>query len=142
MIDVAVLVQQTVSALAPALPYLVDAGRGAAKKVGEAAAGTAFEGARKLWKWLRPTAATHRPEVLEAAEDVAKDINNPDTHAAFRQQLRKMLESNPDLQEQLQKVVQLAVVHHNIVDVRGAGAVGVGASVSGTTITTNVNRPA
>jgi hypothetical protein len=140
MIDLGILIQQTSSLLIPALPYLLDAGHGAAKKLGEAAGGTVSEAARSIWAWLRPKAASGRPELLEAAEDVAKEINDLDAHAAFRQQLRKMLDGDPALQEELQKLVIAADSPSTKVTVSGTGAVGVGGNVSGTTITTNVNK--
>lgn len=138
--DFTPLVQQAASLLIPVLPYLIDAGHGVAKKVGEATVETATEAARSLWNWLRSNAETHRPELLEAAQDVAKESNNTDAHAAFRQQLRKMLDAQPSLQEELRKLVQAAESSGNQVTASGAGAVAVGGGVSGSTITTNVNK--
>jgi hypothetical protein len=64
-------------------PYLAEAGKGAAKKVGE----TAAEKVVKLYDTLKAK-LTH-PFAREALTDLAKTPTDADTQATFRAQLKK-----------------------------------------------------
>jgi len=85
----------TVSAIAP---YLTEAARGAAKKVGE-------EGAVKLLGWLREKLTGRAKEALD---DLEKAPEAEDFQADLRKQLVKLLEANPDLLAELRALLPAA----------------------------------
>ncbi len=88
--------------MAPFLPYLIkggiEAGKGAAKKLGEKFSEETWEKAESLWVKLKPKLET-RPAAKEAIQDVEKDPQDEDILAALRVQVRKIIEENSDLAE-------------------------------------------
>lgn len=93
--------------LAPFLPYLVRKGEAVADKAIDALGGAAWERARALWGKLRP-----RIEEKEAAREVADAVAaNPDDEAArgaLQFQLRTLLEGDPALADELERMVREA----------------------------------
>ena len=81
-------------------PYLAEAGKGAAKKVGE----TAAEKVVKLYDTLKAK-LTH-PFAREALTDLAKTPADADTQATFRVQLKKALAGDSQLRDKLGALVE------------------------------------
>ena|SRR5438552_2865657 len=104
MIDLTGLVAQIVAALGPAVPMLLGK---VADGVAQEAQQDAVDLAKTLWARLRPSIDA-RPAAHEAVEDVAEDPSNEDARAALRQQLRKLLAENPDLQRELARTLSEA----------------------------------
>lgn len=87
--DVTALAAAAVSVLAP---YFTEA---AAKKAGELVP----EGAGRLYRWLKDKLVGHHAN--EALEDARTQPQDTDLQGALRVQLRKALESEPRLAEEL-----------------------------------------
>jgi hypothetical protein len=81
-------------------PYLAEAGREAAKKVGGAVADKVV----KLYETLK-TKLTH-PFAREALADLEKTPADADTQATFRAQLKKALAADPQLCDELGVLVE------------------------------------
>lgn len=136
MPDIAQLAEALAALLAPAMPYLVEAGKSAAGKAGEQLSDGALEKAKSLWGRLR-----HRVEekgsAREAAEDLAKEPEGADAQAAFRLQLRKLLETNGALAEEMAGLVGSIRFHGdgavatNRGTAAGKGSVATGGNVYG-----------
>ena len=82
-------------AVALAAPYLVEAGKGAAKKLGEGAGG-------KVWSWLAEKLTGHAKEALD---DLEKNPGAEDNQADLRKQLTKLLEADPALLAELRALL-------------------------------------
>ena len=149
VMDIPELITQSSRFLIPALPVLWHASKEAAekisdgvlKKTGEAAGSAAVEAGRKIWSWLQPH-AEQRPGLREAIEEVAARPEDPDAHGTLRTQMRKLLEAQPQLVPELEKIVaQVQVsVQQNTATASGTGAVAIGGNASGVTISTNVTH--
>ena len=137
--DLITLAQHSVDHLAPGLPFLLDTGHGAAKKVGEAAMGGILELAGRLWASIRSKAESTQPALLEAAKDVADAPDDPDARGALRLQLRKLLEAQPALQSEIRDILGSVAIQQNTATASGSGAIAVGGSVSGSSFTTTAN---
>ena len=104
-----------VSLLAPCLPGLMGLGKAVGKKAVETAAETAGEKigeqsaaqAGKIWQRLWPKVEA-RAAAKEAAEDVAKDPNDADSVAALRGQLKKILEGDQALADEVAALLKVA----------------------------------
>lgn len=104
-----------VSLLAPCLPGLMGLGKAAGKTAAETAAETAGEKigeqsvaqARKIWQRLWPKVKA-KAAAKEAAEDVAKDPNDADSVAALRGQLKKILEGDQALADEVAALLKVA----------------------------------
>ena len=140
VMDLPTIIQHTVEHLAPALPFLLDAGHGAAKKLGEGGVGAASSVAQRLWNFLRPSAEAAQPALIDVAKDVAATPEDKDAQSALRHQLKKLLEAQPALQTELQNILGSTAIQQNTVAVSGTGAIGVGGSISGGSVSTNVTR--
>ncbi|HEY9623286.1 MAG TPA: hypothetical protein V6C78_23210 [Crinalium sp.] len=99
--------------LAPFLPTLMNLGskvlEGVAAKSGETT-GTeltknALNKASAIWEKLFPKVEA-KEAAKEAAEDVAKAPDDADSQAALRVQLKKILESDPELAEAIAKIMR------------------------------------
>lgn len=99
--------------LAPFLPTLMKLGgkvlEGAAAKSGETA-GTklteqAMNKANAIWEKLFPKVEA-KEAAKEAAEDVAKAPTDNDAQVALRLQLKKILDSDPDLAAAIAKIME------------------------------------
>ena len=101
------------------------------KKLGEGGAVAASSVAQRLWNSLKPSAEAEHPALIDVAKDVAAAPEDKDAQSALRYQLRKFLEAQPALQTELQNILGSVVIQQNHVTVSGAGAIGVGGSVSG-----------
>jgi hypothetical protein len=100
MVDISGLV----TILAPALPFLQRVGEEVAAEAGRVLGADAWERARRLWDRLAG-AVTERPAAREAAADVAAAPQDADAVAAFRHQLRKLLEADPELARDVESLL-------------------------------------
>lgn len=82
-------------AVAVAAPYLIEAGKNAAKKLGEGVGG-------QVWSWLREKLTGRAKEALD---DLEKDPESEDNRADLRKQLIKLFEAEPDMLEELRALL-------------------------------------
>ena len=82
-------------AVALAAPYLVEAGKSAAKKLGEGVGG-------KIWSWLSEKLTGRAKEALD---DLEKNPGVADYQAVLRVQLVKLLEADPALLAELRALL-------------------------------------
>ncbi|WP_414589586.1 hypothetical protein [Scytonema sp. PCC 10023] len=91
--------------LAPFLPFLMNVGNkvfdGAVAKAGE----DAWDKAKAVWAKLQPKVQT-KPAALEAAADVAKAPDDEDLQVALRVQLKKLLEQDELLAQEIARIMQ------------------------------------
>ena len=94
-----------VKILAPCLPFLMTVGNkaaeGASQKVGE----DIWNKAKAIWGKLQPKVKA-KEAAQEAAGDVAKNPEDEDSQVALRVQLKKILEANPELAEEITKILE------------------------------------
>lgn len=122
--------------LAPFLPSLVKAGEKVAEKAADAVGDKAFEYAKALWEKLKP-GVDAKPAAKEAAEEVAAHPDDEKAIGALEIQLRKLLENDSGLVDDLARIWQEAKAANVVqVTVSGDRAVGIGGGVSGSTIIT------
>ncbi len=138
--DLPQLVRDTLLILAPALPFLTEAGSGAAKKVGEKTGEAVSDTAGKIWNWLRPKAQATQPALLDAAHGLAAQPQSRATRISLEAHLLELLEKKPALQGELQRLLGPVAIQQNTATAGGAGAVAVGGNVTGGSISTNVKR--
>ena len=122
--------------LAPFLPSLIKAGEKAVEKAADAMSDEALKYAKALWDKLQPGVEA-KPAAKEAAEEVAAHPDDDDALASLRLQLRKLLEQDQGLAEDLARIWQDAQAA-NVVQVTASGerSVAVGGDVTGSTIVT------
>ena len=122
--------------LAPFLPSLIKAGEKAVEKAADAVSDEAFKYAKALWDKLKPGVEA-KPAAKEAAEEVATHPDDDDALASLRLQLRKLLEQDQGLADDLARIWQEAQAA-NVVQVTASGerSVAVGGDVTGSTIVT------
>lgn len=98
--DIATIATTLTAMLTPCLPTLLGVanklGDGALQKIGE----DALERAKQLWGKLSGAIAA-KPIAQEAATDLAQAPDDPDLQAAFRVQLKKLLEADPNLKAEI-----------------------------------------
>jgi formylglycine-generating enzyme required for sulfatase activity len=123
------LAEAVAATLAPVLPYLVKAGgkaaEAAAGEVGKAAGGGVSAKLKELWERLRPEVEA-RPAADEAATDVAGAPEDEGGRVAWGRQVRKILEANPALAQELVPLLENAGVRITEVNLQGSGAAAVG----------------
>lgn len=100
MIDITVLAQSVTALLAPALPFLVKAGKqvgtGALEKMGA----DAWERAKAVWEKLRPRLEA-KPAAQEAIAEVVNSPSDEDAQASLRLQIKKLLKEDKELAAEL-----------------------------------------
>ncbi|MBD2338636.1 hypothetical protein H6G64_16810 [Calothrix sp. FACHB-156] len=91
--------------LAPCLPFLLNVGNkaieGASQKVGE----DGWNKAKAIWDKLLPKVAA-KEAAKEAAADVAQNPDDEDLQASLRVQIKKILDSDTALAEEIAKIWQ------------------------------------
>ena len=135
--DIVALASSITTVLVPLLPYLLKAGEKAAEETGKAVAGQGWEWAKSLWTKLKPKVEA-KPGALEAAQDVAQAPEDQDALAAFRQQLKKLLNKDQSLAEEVSRLLDQGRAAGINVTASGAGSVAIGGNVQGSTINTSV----
>src|SRR5262249_38571844 len=123
------LATQLVSYLSPFLPQLAAGAAGQLQEHGG-------ELARQLWKHLEPKSKS-RPALDEAIQDVANAPKDEDTQAALRVQLRKLLQDDPTLRQELENALQAgASTTTTTVTASGERSVAIGGYVTSSTLIT------
>lgn len=133
--DIPELVRNLTAFLAPFLPYLLRAGEKAAEEAGRKLGEAAWERARTLWARLRPKIEA-KPAAQEAVQSAAASPQDEDALGALRFQLRKLLEEDPALREELARLWQEARAAGITVVALGERSVAVGGDVTGSVIVT------
>jgi hypothetical protein len=133
--DIGALASSVTTALVPLLPYLLKAGEKAAEETGKAVAGQSWEWAKSLWTKLKPKVET-RPAALEAAQDASQAPEDPDAQAAFRQQLKKLLNEDQSLAEEVSRWLEQGKAAGVTVTAAGDRSVAIGGDAKGNTIVT------
>jgi hypothetical protein len=131
--DIPLIATQITTFLAPALPYLATVGSNAMEELGTRLGGGVWDSAKAVWDRLRPGIDAD-PAAREAAEDLAGASDDPDLQAAFRVRLRKLLEADTGLAEDLERILARAgpsAAYHAEVHGDGAIAQGEGARAGG-----------
>ncbi|MBD2297573.1 hypothetical protein [Nostoc sp. FACHB-190] len=99
--DIALIVK----ILAPCLPFLLNVGgkvaEGASQKVGE----DVWNKAKAIWGKLQPKVEA-KEAAKEAAADVAQTPDDEDLQASLRVQLKKILDADTALAEEITKILQ------------------------------------
>ncbi|MEA2243296.1 MAG: hypothetical protein QOD24_2852 [Solirubrobacteraceae bacterium] len=132
MVDVTALA----ALLTPALPFLTRAGERLSAEAAQVLGRHGWDHAQRIWERLAgPVAA--RPAAVEAADDVAADVQDGEAHVALVRQLRKILESDPALAEEVEEL--LGDARQAGVVASGARSVAVGGNVSDSAIVTGDN---
>ena len=116
-------------AVALAAPYLVEAGKGAAKKLGEGVGG-------KLWSWLGEKLTGRAKEALD---DLEKNPGAEDNQADLRKQLTKLLEADPTLLAELRALLPPAPATETTLQTQTVGDHGRGVQNKGDNNTTNIS---
>jgi hypothetical protein len=129
------IARQIVPFLAPFLPYLLKAGEKAAEEAGRKLGAAAWEQAQALWARLRRKVEA-RPAAQEAVADAAANPQDEDALAALRLQLRKLLEEDAALREEVARLWQEARAASLTVAAVGPRSVAIGGDVSGSVIIT------
>jgi hypothetical protein len=137
--DIAALANSLTTALVPLLPYLLKAGEKAAEETGKRVAGQSWEWAKSLWTKLKPKVEA-KPAALEAAQDVAEVPEDQDAHAAFRQQLKKLLTEDQSLAEDVSRWLEQGKVAGINVSTIGERNVAIGRDFTGSIITGDQNN--
>jgi type II secretory pathway pseudopilin PulG len=122
MTDAAFLASAAVTVLSP---YLVEAAKAGAKKVGEAT----FEGATKLYQTLK--ARLTGPAEKKALEKLEAAPEKPDNQAALRVFLEERLAEDPDLRAEVSRLVEEWITIQQIANIKGHGNTNVQIAGSG-----------
>ncbi|NET01344.1 MAG: hypothetical protein F6K61_12385 [Sphaerospermopsis sp. SIO1G1] len=94
--DIAVIVKF----LAPCLPFLMNVGNKVLEGASQAVGQDIWNTGKAIWGKLQPKVET-KAAALEAAEDVAKNPDDEDLQASLRVQLKKILEADTALAEEI-----------------------------------------
>jgi hypothetical protein len=121
--------------LVPFLPRLLKKGEALADKAIDQLGAAAWERAQALWRRLRPKVEA-KEAAREAVEGVAESPDDQAARGAFQFQLRSLLQADPDLAAELERMVQEAqqagvmadngavIIHGDVRADRGAIAAG------------------
>ena len=99
--DIPTLATTVTTCLAPALPYLVEAGEKGADALGEKLGAGVWETAKAIWQRLGSS-----PSVEAAAQEVAKMPDDEDARVALRYQIKKLLAADESLAAALAQLLE------------------------------------
>ena len=124
--DLKLLADALVIALAPVLPHLITGGTEAVKSVGKKVGEETFELGRRLWAKLgKPVEES--PRALGAAEEMAEAPEDNDARAGLRRQFVKILAADPDLAAEVAKLLDSAAQGTSYqANLHGSGAIAQG----------------
>jgi hypothetical protein len=114
-------------------PYLLEAGKGAAGKIGE----DAYEGGKKLVAWLRGKISHDDTKALDR---LAADPANADKQAALRVSLSEFLADKQALQNELAALLQSMPKFAASQNINQIGNGNVGAQAAGQDIHINISN--
>jgi hypothetical protein len=96
--------------------------KGAGRKLGE----EGLDPLKSLWGKLRPK-VEEKPAAAEAVQDLARAPEDADAQAALRFQLRKILEADSSLAEEIAKLLEAAGTKSSFhAELHGSGAIAQG----------------
>ena len=98
--DIISLTQAIAALLTPLLPILIKMGEKSAEEIGKKAGESAWNFAKKIWLRLTPKIDANA-SAKEAISDLVKNPKDNDYFVAFKVQIRKILESDPSLAQEL-----------------------------------------
>lgn len=127
-------VAQLSAFLAPFLPFLVTAGQSFASKAGGELGTAAWEHAKKLWSRLKPN-VEEKEAAKEAADGVAADPEDQSALGALQFQLRKIMDEDPALEQEIGRLWEEAKAANVVISV-GQRGVGIAGNVTGSVIST------
>lgn len=133
--DIGVLASSVTTALVPLLPYLLKAGEKAAEETGKTVAGESWEWVKSIRTKLKPKVEA-KEAALEAAQDAAQSPEDEDLRATLRVQLKKLLTEDQSLAEEVSCWLEEGKAAGINVSVSGERNVGIGGSITGSTIIT------
>ena len=107
------LINEIVSSLVPALPYLAIAGKKMSEEVGQTIGKVAIEKAKKLWEILHYRIELNPPAV-QAAKKLAETPDDQNAQKNLSVELKKILEKDGDLTKQLSSLLQHGNQQQNI----------------------------
>jgi hypothetical protein len=99
--DTATLVVTMTKFLSPLFPFLIKGTEEAAKEAGKKFGSSAWEKAKGIWDKISKTKS-----VEAAAKDLVKTPNDEDFQASLRKELKKLLQDQPVLAQELLKLMQ------------------------------------
>ena len=117
-----------VTLLAPMLPILLGAGKAIGQEAANAVGGEAADLARRVWERLRDSLG-ERPTAESAAGDVAADPKDDVARQTLELQLRKILQDDPKLREDLRALLEEGERRGIVADVVYQGDVSVSGGV-------------
>jgi len=126
--NIPALAATVATTLAPAIPYLVKGGEAAISEVSKKTVSA-------LWDLFKPKAAKS-PALADAITDVATSPEDPDSLAVLRVQIRKALDSDPELVSHVSPLIENAPTTTSQT-VLGNQNITTGRDIGGNTITYN-----
>ncbi len=133
--DVGVLAHSVTMFLLPVLPYLNKPGEKAVEEIGKKIGGEVWEGAKALWAKLFPKIEA-KPALLDAVQHAALPSASEDDKTVLRVQIQRLLQEDSALANEVARLLETAQPVGVHVAVSGHRSVGIGGSVSGSTIIT------
>lgn len=121
------LAQQITALIGPVVPYLLIGGTKAAEKAGEKLGADVWDKVKDIWKKLCSDKADHLGEI---ARDLAVDPENNEIKQAFAEEVKKLIEENPDLAIELASLVESQVIQ-NVLAEQNSSIKGVRQSTTG-----------
>ena len=121
------LISTIANYLIPFIPYLAKAGESLAEEAGKKVAGDAWNGVKGIWEKLRP-GVDSKSSLKEAVSDLASSPNDDDMKGAFRTQIRKLLQEDPSVAAEIEKLFRELNQHQSggkSFIASGAGAIAV-----------------
>lgn len=91
--------------LAPCLPFLLNVGNKAVESASEKLGEDVWNKAKAIWAKLHPKVEA-KEAAKEAATDVAESPEDEDLQASLRVQLKKILDADTALAEEIAKILQ------------------------------------
>jgi hypothetical protein len=104
MMTISPLAEALTSFLIPLLPHLARMGEEEAEMAGERQVGNRWRDAKRLWRRLGPLLA-ETPEAVDAGEAAVTLPRNPEVEDTLATRLAALLESDPDLAAELERIL-------------------------------------
>lgn len=131
--------------LAPLLPSLLKGGielaKSAAGELGKRLSADGWDGLKKLAEKIQKKAEA-KPALQEALADAQNAPTDDDALAALRQQLKKLLQEDPDLRAEAERLLASVSSSSTTVIASGNRSVAIGGNASGNVIITGDNNKA
>jgi len=124
--DISAIAMALTSFLSPALPFLIKGGEKLAEMTAEKLGTAGFNQAKAIWERLRGPVESSQA-AKEVAQDVAESPDNRGGQDSLRYQLEKILTADPDLAQQIAKLLEAAgqqVEYH--AELHGSGVIAQG----------------